>query len=54
MTNTQPYSDINLEQLILHWQVDLKSGLFECDEKLIQLLNPEKNCLDLPQLFAYL
>tara|TARA_R110001583_G_scaffold16561_22_gene67994 strand:+ start:6104 stop:8557 length:2454 start_codon:yes stop_codon:yes gene_type:complete len=52
MKNSQAHLDINLEQVTLHWQFDLKTGLFECDEDLIQLLNPGKNTLALPQLFA--
>jgi PAS domain S-box-containing protein len=52
MYKLQVHSDIDLEQLTLHWQFDLKTGLFNSDEDLIKILNPGKNSLALPQLFA--
>tara|TARA_R110001583_G_scaffold69129_1_gene196153 strand:- start:1423 stop:3876 length:2454 start_codon:yes stop_codon:yes gene_type:complete len=46
------HSEAELENLVLHWQFDLKTGLFECDEVLIELLSPEKKSFTLPQLFS--
>ncbi|PKG38127.1 hypothetical protein CXF74_15370 [Psychromonas sp. Urea-02u-13] len=52
MLQLQPEISTHLENVTLHWQFDLKHGLFECDKALARLLNSGQQSLTLPQFFA--
>ncbi|WP_413701252.1 PAS domain-containing protein [Psychromonas sp. KJ10-10] len=52
MQKSQTHPETEMENMVFHWQFDLKSGLFTCDDELSQLLNPGKSKFTLPQLFS--